>query len=572
MVATAPYEPKFDGSSRMSAEPVVPEFALADDGRVLPGVLANRALEQLAEAEALRAQAVANLSVADNHEIAAVRGYLSPSRMIAHQTSASKAEADMLARIAAFIGRHPVTAQALADGRITLAYADHLARAELRLRDEYARDEEQLLAACESRDPEELGRFVSQWRWNNNQAASQEDAARSYNNRGVSIQEGFDGSGSVHANLDATGLATVTAALETRPDRTTGPDEPRTLAQRRADRLVGICSETLDTTDPIDTHEPDSDTGTRSDRSHGQDTGDSDDLPGSGYSAGLGDGGYGDGGYGDGGYGDGDPSTSTSTSTDGVDGSRASSGGDLDHDHGGVSDTRGSGDDEPGLNGDGAHFDGCCDDVHTDDSADEPVVERQPVRLSAESAEMLIKLLSGEPIAPTEATTAEICAALGLPTLQDIAMEASSRSTIDVIIDLETLLGRDHPNLDGLVQTLADGRPIPTEVWELLACDTSIRRVVTKGKSQVINYGRATPIISDLLRKLVRKRDLHCQFSGCDIPARYCDIHHLVHWHLGGNTDEQNLACVCRRHHNMIHKLGWTLTRNANGQLITTSP
>ncbi len=274
----------------------------------------------------------------------------------------------------------------------------------------------------------------------------------------------------------ATGLATVTAALETQPDRTTGPDEPRTLAQRRADRLVGICGETLDTSDPIDTH-------------HEPDTG-------HGHGAGPGD----------------------------------------------------------------------------DPSADESVVEREPVRLSAESAEMLMRLLSGEPVAPTEATTAEICAALGLPTLQDIAMEAPSRSTIDVIIDLETLLGRDHPNIDGLVQTLADGRPIPTEVWELLACDTSIRRVVTKGKSQVINYGRATPIISDLLRKLVRKRDRHCQFSGCDIPARYCDIHHLVHWHLGGNTDEQNLACVCRRHHNMIHKLGWTLTRNANGQLITTSP
>ncbi len=497
------------------------DFARSADGRVLPGVSANEALRLLAEAEALRARAVAHLSVADNHEIAALRGYLSPSRMIAHKTSASKAEAEMLARIAAFIGRHPATAAALADGRITIAYADHLARAEHRLRDEYARDENQLLAACESRDPEELGRFVSQWRWNNNQSASQHDAARSFNNRGVSIQEGFDGSGSVHANLDATGLATVTAALETPPDRNNGPDEPRTLAQRRADRLVGICDDTLDGAGPTNTGQPDGESrdDTGNERGHGRGEGDTRSRKGCGHDA-------------------------------RPDGSSRRS--------------------QP--RNDATAGDGSGDDADPDPSNGEPTLEKEPVRLSPESADLLLNLLAGEPVNPNRDTADEICAALGLPTLADIAMGASSRSTIDVIVDIETLLGRDHPDIGSIQQTLADGRPIPTEVWERLACDTSIRRVVTKGNSQILNYGRKTAVISPQLRNAIRKRDLHCQFAGCDIAARYCDIHHLIPWHKGGRTDEQNLACVCRRHHNMIHDAGWTLTRSKSGLLITTSP
>lgn len=151
-------------------------------------------------------------------------------------------------------------------------------------------------------------------------------------------------------------------------------------------------------------------------------------------------------------------------------------------------------------------------------------------------------------------------------------MGAPSRSTIDVVIDLQTLLGQDHPDIEAIRATLASGTPIPTPVWERFACDPSIRRVLTMGKSQIIDYGYKTPLISHQLRAAIRKRDLRCQFRGCDIHARYCDVHHLIAWHEGGPTDEQNLACVCRRHHGLVHDVGWRLHRNKNGLIITTSP
>jgi len=465
MVIGSTFKPAFRRVEPFSGEPA-PAFARSADGRVLPGPASKRAIRLLIEAEKLRAEAVAHLAVADNHEIAAMQGYLSPSRMIAHKTSASKAEADMLARVAAFVGRHAATAQALAEGRLSIAHADRLARVEGKLRDEYTRDEQQLLKACGTRDPEQLGRFLEQWRWKNDEAASKADAGRRFTNRGVTVQERFDGSGTGRCDLDATGLAAFMAALETPPDPTKGPDEPRTLAQRRADRLVGICHETLGATPNPDPE---------------------------------------------------------------------------DDDH------------------------GACGDDHC-------AGPKEPVQLSPESVESLLRLITGEDPSLTPVTSAEICAALGLPTLTDIAMGAPARSTMDVMIDLETLLGRNHPDIETIQQMLADGRPLPTEVWEMLACDTSVRRVITKGKSQILNYGRKTEIISSQLRKAIRKRDQHCQFAGCDVPASWCDVHHLIAWHKGGPTDERNLACVCRKHHGMLHKLGWTLHRDKHGRLQTTSP
>lgn len=60
-------------------------------------------------------------------------------------------------------------------------------------------------------------------------------------------------------------------------------------------------------------------------------------------------------------------------------------------------------------------------------------------------------------------------------------------------------------------------------------------------------------IPADLARR-VRLRDGTCRHPGCSVPAEACDIDHIVPFDpadptKGGLTVEENLGCLCRRHH-----------------------
>jgi hypothetical protein len=75
------------------------------------------------------------------------------------------------------------------------------------------------------------------------------------------------------------------------------------------------------------------------------------------------------------------------------------------------------------------------------------------------------------------------------------------------------------------------------------------------------------------LRRAVRKRDQHCRFPGCDLPAAGCDVHHIIHRKDGGRHALGNLALLCRFHHQVaIHRWNWQLTLNPDGTTTAVSP
>jgi hypothetical protein len=67
-------------------------------------------------------------------------------------------------------------------------------------------------------------------------------------------------------------------------------------------------------------------------------------------------------------------------------------------------------------------------------------------------------------------------------------------------------------------------------------------------------------------------RDLGCRIPGCDLPAEWCDGHHIKHWEDEGTTDLSNLVLVCRRHHRMIHIKGWHIKLLPTGVVEVTRP
>jgi Domain of unknown function (DUF222)/HNH endonuclease len=91
--------------------------------------------------------------------------------------------------------------------------------------------------------------------------------------------------------------------------------------------------------------------------------------------------------------------------------------------------------------------------------------------------------------------------------------------------------------------------------------------------SLALDIGAATETIPAHLRRAAAIRHPHCAFPGCEQPASVCDIHHLVPRSQGGPTALANLVPLCSFHHlTVIHRWGWTLTLHPDGGTTAISP
>jgi hypothetical protein len=127
------------------------------------------------------------------------------------------------------------------------------------------------------------------------------------------------------------------------------------------------------------------------------------------------------------------------------------------------------------------------------------------------------------------------------------------RPHITIVVDLDELPG-STPDLVTTVRTeRRHNGHLSRATLERLTCDCTISRVITTGKSEVLDVGRATRNPSPALWKALIARDQHCQAPGCDRPPDSCQAHHIVHWTRGGPTNLQNLQLLCWNHHRHRH-------------------
>jgi hypothetical protein len=101
---------------------------------------------------------------------------------------------------------------------------------------------------------------------------------------------------------------------------------------------------------------------------------------------------------------------------------------------------------------------------------------------------------------------------------------------------------------------LESGVVIRGEVARRLACDAGVSRVVTNGRSEVLDVGRTTRSITPALARAVIVRDRHCTDPDCHAPPWACEIQHILHWALGGTTALENLRLLCWFHHQQAHE------------------
>ena len=111
-----------------------------------------------------------------------------------------------------------------------------------------------------------------------------------------------------------------------------------------------------------------------------------------------------------------------------------------------------------------------------------------------------------------------------------------------------------------------------TARW-LAARAPSFMRLLTHPETGVaLSLGRTRYAVPSDLRTWLRVRDGTCRFPGCSRAARFCEVDHTDDWQFGGATRYDNLAHLCKSHHNLKHHTGWKVVQLGGGVLEWTSP
>jgi len=139
----------------------------------------------------------------------------------------------------------------------------------------------------------------------------------------------------------------------------------------------------------------------------------------------------------------------------------------------------------------------------------------------------------------------------------DDLITAAPSATVLVRVDLGALRrGRATP---GELCELDGHGPVPVPVVAGLIDDAFVNLVFTEsGDIRAVSHLGRT--VNRHLRTALAFRDRCCVVPGCRV-AYGLEIDHVIPMELGGPTELDNLALLCRHHHRMKTYDGWTLAR-----------
>jgi hypothetical protein len=119
------------------------------------------------------------------------------------------------------------------------------------------------------------------------------------------------------------------------------------------------------------------------------------------------------------------------------------------------------------------------------------------------------------------------------------------------------VLDRDGPVLQGT-------GPIDGTTFREILCESTLAAVVRQHGEPIVATSRQRYATGAQLRAL-RVRDRCCRFPGCGITHGLI-AHHLRPFADGGETRLDNLLLLCRMHHRVIHRPGWSIEPGTDGR------
>jgi Domain of unknown function (DUF222)/HNH endonuclease len=141
------------------------------------------------------------------------------------------------------------------------------------------------------------------------------------------------------------------------------------------------------------------------------------------------------------------------------------------------------------------------------------------------------------------------------------------RPHVNLVLDIDR-----YRALAATGATTTDGTSLDRTTVQRLLCDAALHRVLTQGRSAIVDYGNATRTIPAPLFNALVVRDRRCRFPGCDRPAAWGEGHHVRPWVHGGPTQLANLVLVCSRHHHLLHRPRWNAKLLPDATLEVTDP
>ena len=116
------------------------------------------------------------------------------------------------------------------------------------------------------------------------------------------------------------------------------------------------------------------------------------------------------------------------------------------------------------------------------------------------------------------------------------------------------------------------GSPIPASAIPTFLCDPTIYATLVDSLGLPVDIGRASRVPTAAQRRALAVRDGGCTFPGCDARIAWTDAHHVRLWSRHGPSDLANFASLCRRHHGVAHRRGWTVHLDPDGWTRWTAP
>ena len=116
---------------------------------------------------------------------------------------------------------------------------------------------------------------------------------------------------------------------------------------------------------------------------------------------------------------------------------------------------------------------------------------------------------------------------------------------------------------------LNDGYQLSPSLAAYLGCDAETNPCLLDESGAVIDLGRARRLFTGPARTALNIRDRGCAWPGCDRPISWCEAHHILGWHQGGSTDQNNGDLLCGYHHRQIEHGDWEVFIHAGRAWFT---
>lgn len=113
--------------------------------------------------------------------------------------------------------------------------------------------------------------------------------------------------------------------------------------------------------------------------------------------------------------------------------------------------------------------------------------------------------------------------------------------------------------LPGVVHTNHGAVATSALAVEHAACSGALQFFVTDPKGRIIALGSQQRIFTAHQRRAIMARDGGCIIPGCDTPAQWCEVHHVVPHARAGETHTDNGVLLCYYHHRHIEHTGWNV-------------